>query len=155
MYFEYILRVFEYFLVSYDERSFGSRGSVIDAKSDCIVYCIWMQYCWCKIWGFCIWNESILTLPASPLLCLSSPLAKTSEDNYWWDFWINVRKICNSDLYCEMKYLVWGGTRMKMVEIEDLGIRSRWDWRFDDEFVLTLILMTFEGLLLVDIDMMK
>lgn len=27
-------------------------------------------------------NESILTLPASPLLCLSSPLAKTSEDNY-------------------------------------------------------------------------
>ena len=26
---------------------------------------------------------------------------------------------------------------------------------FDDEFVLTLILMTFEGLLLVDIDMMK
>ena len=85
----------------------------------------------------------------------ASPLAKTSEDNYWWDFWINVRKICNSDLYCEMKYLVWGGTRMKMVEIEDLGVRSRWDWRFDDEFVLTLILMTFEGLLLVDIDMMK
>ena len=27
--------------------------------------------------------------------------------------------------------------------------------RFDDEFVLTLILMTFEGLLLVDIDIMK
>lgn len=27
--------------------------------------------------------------------------------------------------------------------------------RFDDEFVLTLILMTFEGLLLVDIDMME
>ena len=27
--------------------------------------------------------------------------------------------------------------------------------RFDDEFVLTLILITFEGLLLVDIDMMK
>ena len=27
--------------------------------------------------------------------------------------------------------------------------------RFDDEFVLTLILMAFEGLLLVDIDMMK
>ena len=85
----------------------------------------------------------------------ASPLAKTSEDNYWWDFWINVRKICNSDLYCEMKYLVWGGTRMKMVEIEDLGVRSRWDWRFDDEFVLTLILTTFEGLLLMDIDMMK
>ena len=63
--------------------------------------------------------------------------------------------MCNSDLYCEMKYLVWGGTRMKMVEIEDLGVRSRWDWRFDDEFVLTLILMTFEGLLSVDIDMMK
>ena len=61
-------------------------------------------------------------------LCLSSPLAKTSEDNYWWNFWINVRKMCNSDLYCEMKYLVWGGTRMKMVEIEDLGVRSRWDW---------------------------
>ena len=58
----------------------------------------------------------------------ASPLAKTSEDNYWWNFWINVRKICNSDLYCEMKYLVWGGTRMKMVEIEDLGVRSRWDW---------------------------
>ena len=36
--------------------------------------------CWCKIWGFWIWNESILTLPASPLLCLSSPLAKTSEE---------------------------------------------------------------------------
>ena len=80
MYFEYILRVFEHFLVSYDERSFGSRGSVIDAKSDYILYCMWMQYCWCKIWGFWIWNESILTLPASPLLCLSSPLAKTSEE---------------------------------------------------------------------------
>ena len=44
MYFEYfesILRVFEHFLVYYDERS---RGSVIDAKSDyidCIVYCIY------------------------------------------------------------------------------------------------------------------
>ena len=63
--------------------------------------------------------------------------------------------MCNSDLYCETKYLVWGGTRMKMVEIEDLGVRSRWDWRFDDEFVLTLILTTFEGLLLMDIDMMK
>ena len=48
---------------------------------------------WCKIWGFWIWNESILTLPASPLLCLSSPLAKTSEDNYWWDFWINVENV--------------------------------------------------------------
>lgn len=44
MYFECILRVFENFLVYYDERSFGSRGSVIDAKSDyidCIVYCIY------------------------------------------------------------------------------------------------------------------
>ena len=67
--------------------------------------------------------------------------------------------MCNSDLYCEMKYLVWGGTRMKMVEIEDLGVRSRWDWRFDDEFVLTLMmnfmtLMIFEGLI-VDNDMVK
>ena len=43
---------------------------------------------------------------------------------------------------------------MKMVEIEDLGVRSRWDWRFDDEFVLTLILMTFEDLVVCD-DMMK
>lgn len=77
-------------------------------------------YCWWKFWGFWIWNESILALPASPLLCLSSPLsilasasphltsvylrlcltsphlclssplAKISEDNCWWKFWINV-----------------------------------------------------------------
>ena len=66
VYFECILRVFEHFLISYDERSFGSRGSVVDAESDyidCIVYCIWMQYCWWKFWDFWIWNESILALP--------------------------------------------------------------------------------------------
>jgi hypothetical protein len=44
---------------------------------------------------------------------------------------------------------------MKMAGIEDLEVGCRWDWRFDDEFVLTLILMTFEGLLSVDIDVMK
>ena len=41
MYFASILRVFEHFLISYDERSFGSRGSAVDAISDyidCIVY---------------------------------------------------------------------------------------------------------------------
>lgn len=48
------------------------------------------KYCWWKMWGFWIWNESILALPASPLLCLSSPLAKESEDSCWWNFWINV-----------------------------------------------------------------
>ena len=40
-YFESIFRVFEHFLVYYDERSFGSRGSAVDAISDyidCIVY---------------------------------------------------------------------------------------------------------------------
>ena len=46
-------------------------------------------------------------------------------------------------------------TGAEIVGIGDLEARSRRDQRFDDEFVLTLILMTFEGLLLVDIDMMK
>ena len=36
-----ILRVFEHFLVSYDERSFGSRGSVVDAESDYIDYIVY------------------------------------------------------------------------------------------------------------------
>lgn len=86
VYFASILRVFEHFIfiISYDERSFGSRGSVVDAESDyidCILCCIWMQYCWWKLWDFWdfwIWNESILAL-----LCLSSPLANASEDNCW------------------------------------------------------------------------
>lgn len=41
MYFECILRVFEHFLISYDERSFGSRGSVVDAESDYIDYIVY------------------------------------------------------------------------------------------------------------------
>ena len=36
-----ILRVFEHFLISYDERSFGSRGSVVDAESDYIDYIVY------------------------------------------------------------------------------------------------------------------
>ena len=55
----------------------------------------------------------------------------------------------DSDPYCDEI------SSSGMNSYEDLEVRSRWDWRFDDEFVLTLILMTFEGLLLVDIDMMK
>lgn len=41
VYFECILRVFEHFLISYDERSFGSRGSVVDAESDYIDYIVY------------------------------------------------------------------------------------------------------------------
>ena len=41
MYFASILRVFEHFLISYDERSFGSRGSVVDAESDYIDYIVY------------------------------------------------------------------------------------------------------------------
>ena len=37
---------------------------------------------------------------------------------------------------------------MKMVGIEDLEARSRWDSRFDDEFVM--ILMVFRGLMVCD-----
>ena len=38
-----ILRVFEHFIfiISYDERSFGSRGSVVDAESDYIDYIVY------------------------------------------------------------------------------------------------------------------
>jgi hypothetical protein len=43
---------------------------------------------------------------------------------------------------------------MKMAGIEDLDVRSRWDQRFDDEFVMTLTLITFEGLMVCD-DMVK
>ena len=91
------------------------------------LYCIWMQYCWWKLWDFWIWNESILAL-----LCLSSPLAKTSGDNCWWNFWINATK-CEFWLMVwirtltAMKYLVRGWTRIKMVGIEDLEIECRWD----------------------------
>ena len=38
-----------------------------------------------------------------------------------------------------MKYLVWGRTSMTMAGIEDLEVRSRWDKRFDDEFVMILM----------------
>lgn len=43
MYFASILRVFEHFIfiISYDERSFGSRGSVVDAESDYIDYIVY------------------------------------------------------------------------------------------------------------------
>ena len=41
VYFASILRVFEHFLISYDERSFGSRGSVVDAESDYIDYIVY------------------------------------------------------------------------------------------------------------------
>ena len=44
MYFASILRVFEHFLISYDERSFGSRGSVVDAESDYIDYIDYIVY---------------------------------------------------------------------------------------------------------------
>lgn len=37
------MRVFEHFIfiISYDERSFGSRGSVVDAESDYIDYIVY------------------------------------------------------------------------------------------------------------------
>jgi hypothetical protein len=43
VYFASILRVFEHFIfiISYDERSFGSRGSVVDAESDYIDYIVY------------------------------------------------------------------------------------------------------------------
>ena len=70
MYFASILRVFEHFIfiISYDERSFGSRGSVVDAESDYIDYIVY---------GCSIVDENseiseskvhqFLALPASPL----------------------------------------------------------------------------------------
>jgi len=46
VYFASILRVFEHFIfiISYDERSFGSRGSVVDAESDYIDYIDYIVY---------------------------------------------------------------------------------------------------------------
>lgn len=118
-----------------------SWESVVDAKSDyidCIVYCIWKWYCWWKFWGFWIWNESILALPASPLLCLSSPLAKTSEDNCWWNFWRNATKcefwlMVRNRTLTAMKYLVRGWTRMKIWRsgvdgTGDLMMNLFWFW---------------------------
>ena len=49
----------------------------------------------------------------------------------------------DSDPYCDEI------SSSGMNSYEDLEVRSRWDWRFDDEFVLT-----FEDLMMCD-DMMK
>ena len=87
MYFASILRVFEHFLISYDERSFGSRGSVVDAESDYIDYIVYG----CSI------VDAKSEVSESGMNQFwpypASPLAKTSEDNYWWDFWINVKNV--------------------------------------------------------------
>ena len=45
----------------------------------------------------------------------------------------------DSDPYCDEI------SSSGMNSYEDLEVRSRWDWRFDDEFV-----MIFEGLMMCD-----
>ena len=86
----------EYLSMSYDERCSGKLR----------------KCCWCRIWLYwlycALYMEVVLLMkilrflnlkwinfwPTCPIprLCLSSPLVKTSEDNYRWKFWINVKK---------------------------------------------------------------
>ena len=112
----------EYLSVSYDENCFG--------KSRKCCWCrIWLYWLYCTLYMEVVllmkilrflnlkWINFGLTCP--PLLCLSSPLAKTSEDNCWWNFWRNATKcefwlMVRNRTLTAMKYLVRGWTRMKI-----------------------------------------